>query len=95
MEIKTMYIVTKPTPTSEMCDIFFEADILELELMFAGGLHGVDIVAIYSEPIEALRIAKMLLADRNRGKRLENHPTKLIDDEKNALDAFIKARGEK
>lgn len=58
MRLDRIWIVTKPTPESEIVDILFSSTMDELELQFRGGLEAKNIVAIYTEEPEARRIAE-------------------------------------
>jgi hypothetical protein len=64
----TFWVVTKPTPTSELGDICFEANIIELACQFRGGLDETTIHGIYVSEVEAQRVAANLLAEVKKKK---------------------------
>ena len=61
MKVKKLWIVTKPTPDSELSDILFETDMEGLERQFRGGLTPEEIFAVYIDEGEASIDAIMLL----------------------------------
>jgi hypothetical protein len=61
MRLNRLYVVTYPTSKSEICDILFETDMIDLELQFKGGLSAKNIAAVFSEHEEAYAFALNLL----------------------------------
>jgi len=59
----TFWIVTKPTPVSEMGDICFETNMLEFACQVRGGLDDALIHGIYVNQSEAERVARTLLTE--------------------------------
>lgn len=64
MKLSKLWIVTKPTPYSELGDIFFDATMRDLYYQFHGGLEPHHIHGVYTEPEEARQEAERLLAER-------------------------------
>jgi len=64
----TFFVVTTPTPVSELADICFETNFEGFFIQVLGGLKISDIHGIYNDEDEAEKIAKALLADRDRTK---------------------------
>lgn len=65
MEVKTLFIVTKPRPASVFLDICFPATVADLENQFKGGLTAAQIHGIYTDPGEASKVAEKLLFARD------------------------------
>ena len=63
-EIGNFWIVTKPSKLSELEDIFFEADILDIALQVKGGLKGEEIVGFFKNKNKAKEIAENLLKSK-------------------------------
>lgn len=61
MKLENIWVITKPTPNSEMVDICFETDMPGLWLQFAGGLRADEIIGLYTERQEAEKVAMKLL----------------------------------
>lgn len=61
MKIEKFWIVTKPSYTSEVEDICFEADSKTLALQFRGGLKEDDIHALFTTRDEAEKEAGRIL----------------------------------
>jgi hypothetical protein len=59
----TFWVVTKPTSSSEVDDICFEANIFGLADQFRAGLDETTIHGIYVSEVEAQRVAVNLLAE--------------------------------
>ena len=57
------WVVTKPSPVSELGDICFQCTYGQLMRQTLGGLHEDDIIAIYADETEAKEQAKALLDD--------------------------------
>lgn len=64
MKLKTLHIVTFPTPNSTLPDICFSVDYLGLQRQFKGGLEAKEIAGIFSTKQEACKCAKRLLKTR-------------------------------
>ena len=60
---ETFWVVTKPSPVSEVVDICFPCTIERLMLQVRGGLKEEEIVAVYADESEAQRAAARLLGD--------------------------------
>jgi hypothetical protein len=58
---ETFWLVTKPSPLSEMADVLFPCTVERLLLMGRGGLHEDEIVGIYADEGEARQAALRLL----------------------------------
>ena len=61
-EIGDFWVVTNPTPDSELPDILFQADIFDIVLQIRGGLDVESIVGIYKKEVKAKKVAVKLLA---------------------------------
>lgn len=61
-KITSFYVVTKPTRSSGLQDICFQADFPYMERQFKGGLTAKEIVGVYSTKTEATEIAKKEIA---------------------------------
>jgi hypothetical protein len=59
--MKTIWIVTKPTPLSTEADICFECTPHQLDLQFKGGLTSDEIYGWYAHEADARPLAKALL----------------------------------
>jgi hypothetical protein len=57
----TMWLVTKPTPNSELCDVLWECNWTDLGNAFKGGLNGSEVVGLYRSHARALAIATRLM----------------------------------
>lgn len=66
MKIEKLWIVTYPTPISELADIMFETDLDGLSLQFLGGLRAQDIAGMFTTQGEAEKEAKALLGLRHQ-----------------------------
>jgi len=62
------WVVTDPTPHSELIDILFEASLRDLELQFKGGLSADHNPTLFTEKSEAEREARKRL----RARRLDD-----------------------
>ncbi|MBI4376335.1 MAG: hypothetical protein HY549_07775 [Elusimicrobia bacterium] len=62
MRIEKLWVIVRPSPTSEFGDICFETDAKGLALQFKGGLDPEDIHAFYTSRNEAEREAERILA---------------------------------
>ena len=60
---ETFWIVMKPSPLSEMCDICFPCTFEGLMQRARGGLNEGEIVGVYADEGEARKQAAMLLGD--------------------------------
>ena len=58
---ETFWVVTTPSPVSEMADVCFPCTFERLLLQGRGGLHEDEIVGIYAEENEAKKAAMRLL----------------------------------
>lgn len=66
MRIEKLWVVVRPSPTSELGDICFATDAKGLALQFKGGLDPEDIHALYTSRNEAEREAeRILVASQN------------------------------
>ena len=65
MEIKKLWIVTKPTKESDFYDICFKSDMRSLNMQFLGGLSYKEIAGVFTEESEAARLANDLLYERD------------------------------
>jgi hypothetical protein len=63
----TFWLVTRPTPTSELADICFETNWVRLRELFLGGLDPTTIYRSYPVDIQARHVAQSLL-DVREGK---------------------------
>jgi len=61
MRIEKLWVIVRPSPTSEFGDICFETDAKGLALQFKGGLDPEEIHALYTSRNEAEREAKRIL----------------------------------
>ncbi len=66
VSIKRFWIVTRPTPLSELGDICFECTFESLARQIRGGLQEEAIVGMYLEERYARRVAERLLEARDR-----------------------------
>lgn len=66
MRLDKIWIVTNPTPKSEIADILFSATMAELELQFRGGLGAKDIVAVFTDECSARALADCLMSEATR-----------------------------
>ena len=62
------WVVTKPSPVSELVDICFECTFARLQLQYLGGLRPADIHGIYTGEGEATRTAMWLLDQLENAK---------------------------
>lgn len=60
--IDRVWVVTYPTPKSQMEDIVFSANVAELQRQFAGGLDPKDVFGMYDNQKEARENAEALLS---------------------------------
>ena len=67
MKIDTIWVVTRPSPVSEMVDLLFEADPGRLELQFRGGLKGKDVIGMFTTFPEARAAAIEAIRQRDEG----------------------------
>ncbi len=58
---ETFWVVTSPSPRSEMCDICFKCDFRKFALQVRGGLDVEKVVAIFAAEDEAVELAEELL----------------------------------
>jgi hypothetical protein len=58
---ETFWVVTTPSPVSELADVCFPCTVERLLLQGRGGLHEDEIVGIYAEENEAKKAAMRLL----------------------------------
>ena len=66
MKIEKLWVIVRPSPTSELSDICFETDAKGLALQFKGGLDPDEIHALYTSRNEAEREAeRILVASQN------------------------------
>lgn len=65
MQIKHLWIVTKPTKDSDFYDICFKSDMRSLNMQFLGGLSYKEIVGVFTNEGEAARLADDLLRERD------------------------------
>ena len=66
MRIEKLWVVVRPSPTSELGDICFQTDAKGLAIQFKGGLDPEDIHALYTSRNEAERDAeRILVASQN------------------------------
>ena len=70
-ELPPFWIVTRPSPNSEMADILFESDLFGFILQEKGGLKGSEIVGFYTSQSKAKKIAEKLLAQTSEGNKYE------------------------
>ena len=68
MKVTKFWIVTKPTPVSELVDICFKCDLARLQGQFAAGLKADNIHGMYTKQKEAEDIARWLLHLRDDGE---------------------------
>ena len=62
---RRMWLVVKPTKHSELCDVLWECNWVELGNCFKGGLEGSEVYGLYYHKTPALNVAKSLLAVRD------------------------------
>jgi hypothetical protein len=58
---QNFWLVVQPTPASELADICFKCDFSGFARQVRGGLHEDDIVGIFADEKEALKLSKSLL----------------------------------
>jgi len=63
------WVVTRPTPASELADICFSCDFKRFALQIRGGLDVEDIYGIYADEQLATADARRLLASRRRSRK--------------------------
>lgn len=61
MKIEKLWVVVRPSPSSEIGDVCFETDAKGLALQFKGGLSPEEIHALYTSRNEAEREAERIL----------------------------------
>lgn len=62
-KIEDFWVVTYPTPQSELVDILFQSNPDHLENQFRGGLTKEEIEGFYSDQAEAQAVAQLLMSD--------------------------------
>ena len=62
---KRMWLVTRPTPTSEFADVCWECDWIDLGNCFRGGLEGSEVYGLYYNRKQAEAVAQSLLDVRD------------------------------
>jgi len=97
-----LWVVTDPTPQSEMGDILFQASLHDLDLQFKGGLTMAQNPTLFTEKAEAkieaygrlvaMRASQAIARRAAEGKPLEGaHRIELLDgDGKVLFEAEIK-----
>jgi hypothetical protein len=60
-----MWLVTWPTAVSEMADVCWECDWIELGHAFKGGLEGAEVCDLYHSEQQARNVAQSLLDVRD------------------------------
>jgi hypothetical protein len=62
---RKMWLVTKPGPLSEMADVCWECNWIDLGNAFKGGLEGAEVVGLYYHEVPARNVAQSLLDVRD------------------------------
>ena len=65
-EVGKFWVVTKPSPHSEIQDIVFQTDIFGMYRQFLGGLHQAEIYGFYKTKTKAMNVGKKLLQQARR-----------------------------
>lgn len=63
-QVGKFWVVTKPSKSSTLIDILFEADVAYMLLQAKGGLKAEDIEGLYKSKQEATTVAEKLLKTR-------------------------------
>ena len=77
-EIGTFWVITKPTPESELTDILMETDISNMMLQSKGGLMDEGIIGVYKNGQKAKMIAQQLIQDRDAGLESTSEASKKV-----------------
>jgi len=65
-EVGKFWVVTQPSPHSDIQDIVFQTDIMGMRLQFLGGLHQDEVYGFYKTKTKAMSIGKKLLQQARR-----------------------------
>lgn len=67
-EVGKFWVVTKPSPHSDIQDIVFQTNVMGMRLQFLGGLHQDEVYGFYKTKTKAMNIGKKLLTKRNKSQ---------------------------